>query len=95
MFVQEGDAADLEADATRVGLEAVFLQMSAGVAQLTDADQRAVFDFVPFSLAPEAFVTELLIGPVPGTVDGGLDTTDVSGIEGGCGRCKVMGDVTA
>ena len=57
MFVKEGDTADLETDATRVGLEAIFLQMSAGVAQFTYADQHAVLDFMPFSLAPEAFVT--------------------------------------
>jgi len=38
MLVKKGDATDLEADTSRVGLEAVLLQMSAGVAQLTYTD---------------------------------------------------------
>jgi len=56
MLVEEGDVTDLETDTARMGLEAVFLQVSVGVAQLTYADQRAVLDLVPFAFAPEAFV---------------------------------------
>ena len=57
MLVEEGDAADLKADAARVGLETVLLEVPPSVAQLVYADQRAVLDFVSLALTPEAFVT--------------------------------------
>ena len=45
--------------------------------------------------APEAFVTQLLVSPIPWTVDGGLNAANVPGIEGGRGGHEVVGDVTA
>jgi len=94
MLVEEGNVADLEADAARVGLEAVLLKMPPSMTQLAHANQHAILHLVPFALAPEALVTQLLVGPVPWTVDGGLNMADVPGIESGRGGGEVMGDVT-
>jgi len=94
ILVEEGNAADLEADVARVGLEAVLLEMPPSVTQLAHVNQRAILHLVPFALAPEALITQLLVGPIPWTVNGGLNMADVPGIESGHGRGEVVGDVT-
>jgi len=93
--MDEGDTTDLDAYTTQVGLEAVLLQMSSGTAQAALVDQGAVFDFVALAPTPEAFVTQPVVRPIPWTVDGLLDATDMSRIEGGCGRGEGMGDMAA
>jgi len=93
--MDEGDATDLDAYTMRVGLEAVLLQMSSGTAQAALVDQGAVFDFVALVPTPKAFVTQPVVRPIPWTVDGLLDATDMSRIEGGCGGGEGMGDMAA
>jgi len=95
MLVEEGNMADLEADAAQVKLEAILLEMPLSMTQLAYVDQRTVLHLVPFALAPEALVTQLLVSPVPWTVDGSLNTADMPGVESGRGGGEVVGDVTA
>jgi len=85
----------LKADAAQVGLETVLLKVSLGVAQLAYANQCAVFHLVAFVLAPETLVAQLLVGPIPWTVNSGLDATDVARVEGQRGGGEVMRDVAA
>jgi len=53
-----------------------------------------MFHFMSLALAPETFITQLLVGPVPRTIDCGLDATDVAGAEGRGAGCEVVGDVS-
>ena len=56
ILVGEGDAAWLEGDAADVGLEAIFLEMPAAVAELADADEGAGFNAMSLAHAPSALV---------------------------------------
>ena len=94
ILVTEGNAAWLEADTMEVGLVAVFLEMSAAVAQLTDPDEGTGLDTMSLAHAPSTLITQLLVGLVPGAVYSLLDPVDVTRIEGGSGWGKGMGDVT-
>jgi len=61
-----------------VGLEAIFLQMSASTAQIADVDHGAIFHLVSRVLVPETLVTELIIHPIPWAVNGLLYASDVT-----------------
>src|SRR5260221_2225010 len=50
---------------------------------------------MPLAQAPSALVAQPLVHPVPWTVDGLLDPSDVARIEGRCGRGERVGDVAA
>jgi len=93
MRVKQGDATDLEADATRVGLETVLLEVAPGVAEVADAEKGTIFHLMPLSLAPGALVAHLVIRPVPWTVDGLLNAADMPRAEGGCAGGEGVGNV--
>src|SRR5260221_10982425 len=46
-----------------------------------------------FAHAPSALITQLLVRPVPRTVDGLLNASDMTGAEGRCGGGEGVGDV--
>ena len=87
--------ARLETNIAKVGLEAIFLQVSSVVAQLTDPDEGTGLDSMSFVHAPGALVIELFVSPVPWTVNSFLDSSDVAGIERGSGWSEGMSDVLA
>src|SRR5260221_7284381 len=91
----EGDTTRLEGDTADVRLVAVLFEMPAAVAQLADTEEGAELDAMPFAHAPSAFVAQPLVRPVPWTVDGLLDPSDVARVEGGCGGGEGVGDVAA
>ena len=91
--MEEGDAAWLEADAMEVRLEAVLLEMPATVAKLADPEEGARLDAMSFAHAPSALITQLLVRPVPRTVDGLLNASDMTGVKGGCGGGEGVSDV--
>ena len=81
VLVDEGDMAWLEGDATEVGLETIFLEMSPTVAQLADANEGARLDAMSLAHTPGALVAEPLVGPIPGAIDGLLDPSDVAAVQ--------------
>src|SRR5260221_707747 len=85
----------LEGDTASVRLVAVFFEMPTAVAQLTDTEEGAGLDAMPLAHAPSALVTQPFVRPVPWTVDGLLDPSDVARIEGRCGGGEGVGDVAA
>src|SRR5260221_1416087 len=91
----EGDSTRLEGDAADVRLVAIFFEMPAAVAQLTDTKEGAELNAMSLAHAPSALVAQPLVRPVPWTVDGLLDPSDVARIEGRCGRGEGVGDVAA
>src|SRR5712691_7604753 len=95
ILMGEGDTTRLEGDTANVWLVAIFFEMPAAVAQLTDTEEGAELNAMPLAHAPSALVAQPLVRPVPWTVDGLLDPNDVARIEGRCGRGEGVGDVAA
>ena len=93
--VVQGDAANLEADTTRMGLEAVLLQVSPSVAQVADAQESTILHLVTLAFAPGALIAELVACPVPQAIDSLLDATDMPCRKSRCGRGEGVGDVAA
>jgi len=59
--------------------------MPPGAVQVTDVDEGTVLNFVPFALAPETFIAQLVVHPILWTVDSSLYAMDVTGCESGGG----------
>jgi len=78
VFVIEGDATNLKADAPRMQLETVFLQMAACMAQVADVDEGTVGHCMAFAPTPETLIAELVRGPIPRAVDSLLNAVNVS-----------------
>src|SRR5712691_4580799 len=95
ILMGDGDTAWLEGDAASVRLVAVLFEMPTAVAQLTDTEEGTGLDAMPLAHAPSALVAQPLVRPVPWTVDGLLDPSDVARIEGRCGGGEGVGDVAA
>ena len=77
----EGDTAWLEGDATKVGLEAIFLEVPPTVAQLANANEGTRLDAMSLAHTPGALVAKPLVGPIPGAIDGLLDPSDVAAVQ--------------
>src|SRR5712691_12788291 len=95
ILMGEGDMTRLEGDAANVRLVAIFFEMPAAVAQLTDMEEGTELNAMPLAHAPSALVAQPLVRPVPWTVDGLLDPSDVARVEGRCGSGEGVGDVAA
>src|SRR5712691_2297388 len=95
ILMGEGDATRLEGDAANVRLVAIFFEMPTAVAQMTDTEEGAGLNAMPLAHAPSALVAQPLIRPVPWTVDGLLDPSDVARVEGRRGGGERVGDVAA
>src|SRR5260221_10822438 len=95
ILMSEGDLTRLEGDAANVRLVAIFLEVPTAVAQLTDTEEGAELNAMPFAHAPSALVAQPLVRPVPWTVDGLLDPSDVARVEGRCGGGEGVGDMAA
>jgi len=80
VLVDEGDTAWLKGDTTKVGLEAVFLEVPPTVAQLANANEGTRLDAMSLAHTPGALVTKPLVGPIPGAIDGLLDPSDVAAV---------------
>ena len=95
ILVIEGDVTYLEGNAASMRLVASFLEMTSRAAQLADANQGAILDFVPFALVPQALVTQLLVRIIPWAVNRGLDTANLPHVHGGRSGGEGIGDVVA
>ena len=91
--MEEGDATWLETHTPQVRLKAIFFEVPIGAAQAAHTNQRAVCHSVPFALAPQALIAQLVCGPVPRAVNCLLDATDMSRIERRRGGGECVRDV--
>ena len=85
----------MKGDASHVRLVAIPLEMSPTVAQLANPNEGAGLHTMSFTHAPGALVSESFVGPVPRTVHGFLDPSDMTRIEGGRRGCEGVSDVAA